>query len=178
MVPTTMEVKCNNFVLCTSKLPEIRVPKKTLKPLMWFVPGTAASFHPWDAEVFHRSWETRLGQGKLQAHLVAWGHSMGQRSQWCPHRGTEAAGVYLPPMSVCLQTERRGLQAVFVGIVFPLSDRTNYDISPSLTSCQTFSLGEQWGERCGTFSLLCPCRCCVTSRHLSHISFCNGCPFC
>jgi len=46
----------------------MRVPKN---PLMCFVSGTAASVHPGDAEVFHGSWEARLGQGELQAHLVA-----------------------------------------------------------------------------------------------------------
>lgn len=66
---------------------------------------------------------------------------MGQRSQRRPHRGTEAAGVY--PMSVRLQIEYRGLRLVFVGIVFPSSDKRNYDIGPSLTLCQTFGLGEQ-----------------------------------
>lgn len=54
--------------------------------------GPAASLHPGDAEVLDGSREARLGEGELQASVVARGHPMGQCAQRRPHGGAEAEG--------------------------------------------------------------------------------------
>lgn len=54
--------------------------------------GPAASLHPRDAEVLDGSREARLGEGELQAGVVARGHPVGQCAQRRPNRGAEAEG--------------------------------------------------------------------------------------
>lgn len=56
------------------------------------LPGPASGIYSRDAQVLHRSGQTRLGQRKLQAHLVAWGYPMGKCPERCPHRRAEAEG--------------------------------------------------------------------------------------
>lgn len=57
-----------------------------------FASGPAASVHPRDAEVLDGPREARLGEGELQASVVAGGHPLGQRPQRRPHRGAETEG--------------------------------------------------------------------------------------
>lgn len=67
-------------------------------PLMYAVlvlflhAGPAASLHPGDAEVLDGSREARLGEGELQAGVVARGHPVGQRAQRRSNGGAEAEG--------------------------------------------------------------------------------------
>lgn len=61
-------------------------------PELICVAGSAPSVHSGNAEVFHRPWEAWMGERELQAHLVARGHSLGQRTQRRPNRGAETEG--------------------------------------------------------------------------------------
>lgn len=64
--------------------------------------GPASGIYSRDAQVLHRSGKTRLGQRKLQAHLVAWRYPMGKCPERRPHGRAKAEGEGFSDLSSLL----------------------------------------------------------------------------